>query len=205
MSEKETNQRNAHNCQQKSCPECESFETKPCPPQLSTDCVVVDSLVFSEKVYKVAELSIPVSTLGDIISVGPGGVISPLITLTPDLSGLVSQVTVVNGMVINTGYLPANINVVGLQLPIQINLPFQQETSSPGICPEDTVNESPFKIESVVIQGVEALGVSVANIVFKVVLSTNLTVTRPVITKTPNLQVVRDVNEERCRQDDFNG
>src|SRR5699024_11230320 len=76
------------------------------------------------------------------------GVISPLITLTPDLNGLVTQTTVVKDMVINTGYLPANVTILGVATPLQINIPFQQETICPGVCPEDTVNETPFKIRS---------------------------------------------------------
>lgn len=138
----------------------------------------------------------PIPTLGDIISIGPGGVITPLITLTPDLDSIVNQITVVKDMVINTGYLPANVTILGITPPLQINIPFQQETVCLGVCPGDTVNESPFKIEAKVTQGIEALGVSVANILFKVVLSTNLTVTRPVVTKSPNLKVVKDVNED---------
>lgn len=187
-------------CEKTPCYFCESYEPRKCPPELSTDCVVVNSLVCSEKVYKVAELSIPIATLGDIIDIGPGGVISPLITLTPDIAGITSQVTVVKDMVINTGFLPANITILGLPLPIEINLPFQQETMCPGVCPEDTVQESPFNIESVVTQGIEAVGITEANILFKVILSTNLTVTRPVIAKAHELQVVSDVNTDRCKQ-----
>ncbi|GEN30640.1 hypothetical protein HNQ35_001517 [Cerasibacillus quisquiliarum] len=192
-------------CEEKPCYECEFHETKKCPPKLASDCIVVDSLICSKKIYKVAELSVPVSTLGDIISIGPGGVITPLISLTPDLNGVVSQITVVKDMVINTGYLPANVTILGIETPLQINIPFQQETMCPGVCPEDTVKESPYKIEAKVTQGIEALGVSVANILFKVVLSTNLTVTRPVITKAKNLKVVKDVNEDRCESRDWYG
>lgn len=192
-------------CNKRECYECDFNEREKCPPHLASDCVVVNSVICSKKVHKIAELSIPIPTLGDIITIGPGGVISPLVTLTPDLQNIVSQVTVVKDMVINTGYLPANITVLGLPLPIQINIPFQQETLCPGVCPEDTIHESSFKIEAVVTQGIEALGVSVASILFKVVLSTNLTVTRPVITKATNLKVVKDVNEDRCNQDDYNG
>lgn len=108
-------------------------------------------------------------------------------------------------MVINTGYLPANVTILGVETPLQINIPFQQETHCPGVCPEDTVKESPFKIEAKVTQGIEALGVSAANILFKVVLSTTLTVTRPVITKASNIKVVRDVNEDRCEGRDWYG
>lgn len=191
--------------EQNNCYECEHFEPCKKTPELATDCVVVDSLVCSKKVYKVAELAVPIPTLGDIISIGPGGVITPLVTLTPDLNGLVSQTTVVKDMIINTGYLPANVTILGITTPLQINIPFQQETVCPGVCPEDTINESPFKIEARVTQGIEALGVSVANILFKVVLSTNLTVTRPIVTKNPNINVVKDVNADRCEQRDLYG
>lgn len=191
------------NCQADPCYECEQFETEKCPPKLSTDCVVVESLVCSKKVYKVAEIAVPIPTLGDIISIGPGGVITPLISLTPDIQNIIAQTTVVKDMVINTGYLPANVTILGVATPLQINIPFQQETICPGVCPEDTVKESPFKIEAKVTQGIEALGVTVGSILFKVVLSTNLTVTRPVITKASNLKVVKDVHEDRCEQRDW--
>src|SRR5699024_7630730 len=90
------------------CYECEFRTQQKCPPSLASDCIVVDSLICNKKIYKIAELSVPIPTLGDIIEIGPGGVITPLISLTPELSGIVHQVTVVKDMVINTGYLPAN-------------------------------------------------------------------------------------------------
>lgn len=191
--------------EQNTCYECEHFESSRNTPELATDCVVVDSLICSKKVYKVAELSVPIPTLGDIISIGPGGVITPFITLTPDLTSIVSQTTVVKDMIINTGYLPANVTILGITTPLQINIPFQQETICPGVCPEDTITESPFKMEAKVTQGIEALGVSVANILFKVVLSTNLTVTRPIVTKNPTIKAVKDVNADRCEQRDLYG
>lgn len=195
------------NCQPASrpCYECEYYEVEKCPPKLASDCIVVESLVCSKQIFKVAEIAVPIPTFGDIISIGPGGVITPLISLTPDLNGVVSQTTVVRNMVINTGYLPANVTILGVETPLQINIPFQQETVCPGVCPEDTVKESPYKIEAKVTQGIEALGVSVGNILFKVILSTNLTVTRPVITKNPNLKTVRDVNQDRCESRDWYG
>lgn len=180
------------------CPECDISPTESCAPNLRTDCIVVDSLICSKKLQKVAELVIPAATLGDIIDIGPGGIITPLITLEPDLSGIVSQMTVVEDTIINTGYLPANITILGISTPLQVNLPFQEETSCPGTCPEDRVEETPFKIDAVVTQGIEALGVGVANITFKVILSTNLTVSRPIIVKDQNMQIVQDVNPNRC-------
>lgn len=87
--------------------------------------------MYSDKIYKVAELSVPIPTLGDIIDIGPGGIITRLITLTPDIQGIVTQVTVVKNMIINTAYLPANVTILGITTPLQINIPFQQETTVP--------------------------------------------------------------------------
>lgn len=187
------------------CYECEYNKIQKCPPQLVSDCVVTNSLICNRRVYKIAELSVPIATLGDIISIGPGGVISPLITLTPDINGLVNQNTVTKDMIISTGYIPATVSILGIDVPLQINLPFQQETICKGTCPEDTVIESPHKIESIVTQGIEAVGISVASVLFKVILSTTLTVSRPVITKADKLKLVQDVNENRCRNGGMNG
>src|SRR5699024_2104450 len=105
------------------------------PPTLATDCIVVESLICSKRINQVAELAVPIPTLGDIISIGPGGVINPAITLTPDINGLVTQTTVVKDMVITTGYLPANVTILGIETPLQLNIPFQEETNCPGVCP----------------------------------------------------------------------
>jgi hypothetical protein len=69
---------------------------------LTTDCIVVNSLVCTKTVQKVAELTIPAATISDIIVVGPGGVTTPLIRLVPDLSNVVSNIIVVRDKVINT-------------------------------------------------------------------------------------------------------
>lgn len=174
-------------------------------PELISDCIVVDSLLCSQKANIVAELSVPIPTLGDIIDIGPGGVISPLITLTPDINHIVSQTTVVKDMVVITGYLPANITILGIETPLQISIPFQEEINCPGLCPDDRVMITPFKIESVITQGIEAIGVSVANILFKVLLSTTVTATRPVIVKNSRMKVVSDLNEDRCETSGTNG
>src|SRR5690625_2889368 len=65
------------NCQNKPrpCYECEYNNIHRKPPQLISDCVVVNSLLCNKSENIIAELSIPIATLGDIISIGPGGVI----------------------------------------------------------------------------------------------------------------------------------
>src|SRR5690625_2376401 len=187
------------------CYECEYNAVSKRVPQLSTDCIVVESLVCSQKANIVAELSIPIPTLGDIISIGPGGVIDPPLTLTPDISHIVVHTSVIKDMIVITGYLPANITILGIETPLQISIPFQEEISCPCVCPEDRVFQSPFKMEATIIQGIEAIGVSVANVLFKVLLSTNVTATRPVIVKDQNLKLVSDVNENRCESSGSNG
>lgn len=206
MSKNESNNYRNCDCEDPPCYKCEYYETNSKrPPTLATDCIVVESLICSKRINQVAELAVPIPTLGDIISIGPGGVINPAITLTPDINGLVTQITVVKDMVITTGYLPANVTILGIETPLQLNIPFQEETNCPGVCPEDTVKLSPSKIETTVTQGIEALDISVANILFKVIMSTNLTVTRPIIAKADDLKTVKDVNDDRCDRCDVNG
>jgi len=107
-------------------------------------------------------------------------------------------------MVVITGFLPASITILGIETPLQISIPFQQEINCPGLCPEDRIVITPFKIDSVITQGIEAIGVSVANILFKVLLSTTVTATRPVIVKDSQMKIVGDVNEGRCETSDYN-
>lgn len=187
------------------CYECEYYYYRRKAPRLNTDCIVVESLLCSQRANIIAEINIPVLTLGGIVDVGPGGVITPPITLTPDISNIVYQFSVLKNMVVITGYLPANVTVLGIELPIQITIPFQEEIHCPGLCPQDNIQHTPFKIEATITQGLEALGVVAASILFKVILSTNVTATRPVIVKEPNLKLVADVNEDRCETSDDNG
>src|SRR5699024_6395907 len=151
------------------------------------------------------ELVIPVPTLGDIIEIGPGGLISPLVTLLPDLNGLIQQTTVAKDLIVVTGFLPANVAILGIETPLQINLPFQEEIVCPGVCPEDTIRETNLTIKTVITQGIEAVGITVANILFKVVLSGSVTATRPLLTKAKDLQIVGDVNEDRCEVNGYYG
>jgi len=194
-------------CQDKPrpCYECEYNQVQRRRPQLASDCIVVESLVCSQRVSVVAELAIPIPTLGDIISIGPGGVIDPPLSLRPDISHIVSQTTVLKDMIVITGFLPANVTILGIETPLQISIPFQTEIDCPGVCPEDRIFQTPLKIETKITQGIEAVGISIANVLFKVLLSTNVTATRPVIVKEPNLNIVGDVNENRCEVSGNNG
>ncbi|WP_062197656.1 hypothetical protein [Massilibacterium senegalense] len=177
---------------------CNSLIQPPSPPQLSTDCFVVQSLVCTKEVQKVAELRIPAATLGVIVDIT--GSITPLIQLVPDLNNIVTNTILIKDKVINTGFVPANITVAGIVTPFQVNLPFQQETDCPGACPEDTVTETPFQVEAIIIQGIAALGIGIAEVLVKVVMKTNITVTRPVIAQFADatLNPIQDVVPNRC-------
>ncbi|MFC4076068.1 hypothetical protein [Salinithrix halophila] len=177
---------------------CIPLQPTPTPPALTSDCFVVNSLVCSTNVQKVAELILPAVTINPIITIDPTGTITPLVTLTPDINGAVSNTLLIRDKVINTGFIPANITIAGIELPVQVNLPFQQETECPGACPQDTLTETPFQVEAVIVQGIAALGITVAAIRFKVVFRTTITVTRPVIAKLPGVKPVQDLNPDRC-------
>ncbi|GIN56752.1 hypothetical protein J8TS2_10710 [Lederbergia ruris] len=150
---------------------------------------------------KVAEATIPLTALGIIIT--PGEPI-PLITLTPNVAGIVQNSMVLRDEVVNTGYVPATINVVGVPTPVTVSLPFQQHTPCPGACPEDTLTEAPLEVESIIIQpiplAVVAGTVGVASALFKVILRTTITVTRPMVGKLNqrDLSNLCDVNHHRC-------
>jgi hypothetical protein len=167
---------------------------------LNSDCVLVNSVVGSKMVQKVAEITLPVTTFGgvdlaDILT----------ISVVPNLAGITHNVTVIRDKVVNIGLIPATITVTlaGVALPVIIttSIPFQEHTDFPGACPEDTVTESPFVIEGVFTQPgvpvISALGVvTLTGILIKVVLRTTITVTRPVI-MDPHGGIC-DVNDRRC-------
>lgn len=193
------------NSKPRPCYECEyTYYRRRKAPRLSTDCIVVDSLVCSQTVPLVAEYYTPLTVLGDLVTIGPGGIISPIVTLTPDVDNIVYKITVFKNLIVLTGYLPANITIFGIELPISISIRFQKEINCPGVCPQDDVTVSPFKLKGTVAQGIEPYGVVVGGIMFKAILSTKVTATRPVIVKERNLRVVSDVNEDRCEMSDDN-
>lgn len=205
MSTKENKEYCQCECQDQICYECEQYETSKKPPRLSTDCIIVESYICSRRVNNIAELAVPVEALEGLVEVEAGGIITPPVTITPNINQLVSQTTVVKDMVVITGYLPVNLNISGEEASIELNLPFQSETKCKGICPEDRVTVTPFKIEASVAQGIEEGGITEANILLKVVMSTTITVTRPIVTKAKDLKLVKDVVEDRCQMGCNNG
>jgi hypothetical protein len=179
---------------------CAVTPVTPIPPVLTTDCFVVNSLVCTKEVQKVAEVQFPLTLLPGVQILG--GLLSPLVTLTPNLAGIVSNKTIIRNKVINIGFVPATITILGVQTPITVNLPFQAETDCPGACPEDILTETPLQAEAIIIQPVPTsiVGLEIAAFVtFKVILRTTLTVTRPIIAQLPGIVPVQDVNPNRCQ------
>lgn len=163
--------------------------------------ILVNKVICSKQVRKVAEATIPFSELG--IEIGPGENI-PLITLTPDLTGIVQNTAILKDEVVNIGYIPANITIAGITLPITVSLPFQEHTSCPGACPEDILTEAPLHVESIIIQPIPLLAIAgaigVTSALFKVVMRTTITVTRPMLGKISHKELSNlcDVNHDRC-------
>ncbi|MCY9138371.1 hypothetical protein [Peribacillus frigoritolerans] len=170
---------------------------------LNSDCVLVNSVVGSKMVQKVAEVTLPLGLFVGVVDIAD--IIS--IVVTPNLAGITHNATVIRDKVVNIGLIPATITVTALvggvvvTLPVTTSIPFQEHTDFPGACPEDIVTESPFVVEGIFNQpGVPIVDVAglelVTGILVKIVLRTTITVTRPVI-MDPHGGIC-DVNDRRC-------
>ncbi|MEA3577714.1 hypothetical protein [Peribacillus frigoritolerans] len=194
----------------KSCESCGHHDKSACDcnfkavrrlaSPLNSDCVLVNSVVGSKMVQKVAELTLP---LGLFAGVELADIVS--ITVVPNLAGITHNVRVIRDKVVNIGLIPVTITITVLDgtviAPITTSIPFQEHTDFPGACPEDIVTESPFVIEGIFTQtGVPVIDVAglllVTGILVKVVLRTTITVTRPVIMDSHG--GICDVNDRRC-------
>ncbi|MED3984288.1 hypothetical protein P4646_09580 [Peribacillus simplex] len=171
--------------------------------KLNSDCIVVNSVVCSKMVQKVAELPFALTAFSADI---PATATILSVTVTPNLAAIVHNVRVIRDKVVNIGFIPVTVSVVFTATPggtpatvtATANLPFQEHTDCPGACPEDTVTESPFIVEGTFAQPGITLGLEelVPGILIKVILRTNLTVTRPVIVDKHG--GLCDVNDRRC-------
>lgn len=185
----------------KSACDCNFKAVRRLTSPLNSDCVLVNSVVGSKMVQKVAEVTLPVTAfagldIADIVS----------ITVVPNLSGITHTATVIRDKVVNIGLIPVTINITVLGgvtiAPLSTTIPFQEHTDFPGACPEDIVTETPFVVEGIFTQvGVPVVtgplvGALVTGILFKIVLRTTITVTRPVIMDSHG--GICDVNDRRC-------
>jgi|GEM_PF-2665309 len=187
---------------------CQQQKQQPCPSP-SVECLKVLSVICTKNVQKVAELSVPVLTLF------PGGVVPPGFDITllrftniqADPNGIVMRGTLVEGKVVNSGFVPitATISVLGIDLPaipVSLNLPFQEETDCPGACPGDDLQETVPVIEAV-IEPVVTPGITVGDVValgtitFKVIIRTQITVSREKLVQA-GVTVLGDLNPDRC-------
>ncbi|MFD2657112.1 N-acetylmuramoyl-L-alanine amidase family protein [Gracilibacillus thailandensis] len=170
--------------------------------QRTNDCVVVNSLVGTKSVQKVAELTLPITAFAGL------DVLDDLVAVdvVPNLDEVTQNARIIRDKVVNIGVLPVTITVTiaGVDLPVTLStsIPFQEHTDFPGACPEDTLQETPLEVEGIFTQpGVPVItgpvvGDLVTGILFKVVLRTNITVTRPVIQDAQGN--ICDVNPNRC-------
>lgn len=187
----------------KSCTcNCNTEPMAPKTAHLTNDCVVVNSLVGTKSVQKVAEITLPLTAFDGL------GVLEDIVSINvvPNVNAITQNARIIKDKVVNIGLIPATITITiaGIELPVTLNtsIPFQEHTDFPGACPEDTLQESPLEVEGIFTQpGVPVLtgplGVDlVTGILFKVILRTTITVTRPVI--KDSLGHVCDVNPDRC-------
>ncbi|WHX66003.1 hypothetical protein QNH26_20375 [Peribacillus frigoritolerans] len=204
----------------KSCKVCKSQDASACncnfraparqlAAPLNSDCVLVNSVVGSKAVQKVAEATFPFTAFLPVIT--PGSIINNVV-VTPNLALVVRNTRILRDKVVNIGLLPVTIQVsftppggAPTTASLTTNLPFQEHTDFPGACPQDTVIESPFEVEGSFAQpGVPIIGttgggagqVTLNAILVKVILRTTITVTRQVIVDPHG--GICDVNERRC-------
>lgn len=201
----------------KSCKVCKSHDASACncnfkaparqlAAPLNSDCVLVNSVVGSKAIQKVAEATFPFTAFTPVIT--PGSTIVS-VAVVPNLAGVTRNTRILRDKVVNIGLIPVTITVTflapGSTTPVtavlSVSLPFQEHTDFPGACPEDMVVEPPLTIEGIFAQpGVPVIGttgtVTADAILVKIVLRTTITVTRQVIVDSHG--GICDVNERRC-------
>ncbi|MFB5663983.1 hypothetical protein [Alteribacillus sp. HJP-4] len=169
--------------------------------KLDTDCILVNSVVGSKSVQKVAEITLPITAfegldLAEIVS----------ISVVPNLDAITMNARIIRDKVVNIGLVPATITITllgGVVLtPLTTTIPFQEHTDFPGACPEDILQESPLEVEGIFTQpGVPVLtgpvvGDLLEGILFKIILRTTITVIRPVLQDGSGNFC--DINQNRC-------
>jgi hypothetical protein len=197
---------NGNNAQQAFASNCLPKKMQDCPSP-SVECLKVLSVICTQNVQKVAELTVPTATLGI-----PEDIDLSLITftnVTANPNGIVMRGTLIDGKVVNSGYVPisATLNVLGIPVPIldellTFNLPFQAETECPGACVGDDLQETVPVIEAVlepvITPGITVAGVaSLATVTFKVIIRTQITVSREKLVQA-GVTVLGDINPDRC-------
>ena len=191
---------NSHN----SACSCNFEEARKTTP-LNSDCILVNSVVGSKVVQKVAESIFPFTAFTAAI---PATAVIVSVNIVPNLAGIVHNVTIIRDKVVNIGFIPATITVTSLVATVPTlftlttRLPFQEHTDCPGACPGDIVTEAPFVVEGTFAQPgvplvtVAGTGVTLEAILVKVILRTTITVTRPLIMDSKG--GICDVNDRRC-------
>ncbi|WP_077702422.1 hypothetical protein [Virgibacillus dokdonensis] len=186
-------------CKQASC-NCNFKKPQLKATKLDSDCFLINSLVGTKTVQKVAEISLPLTLF-------PGVDLSNLLSINvvPNLDAVTQNATVIKDKVVNIGLLPTNISVTAVGGDVVdigvVDIPFQAHTDFPGACPEDMVQETPLEVEGIFNQEgislVDTTGTEIVDgILVKVVLRTTITVTRQVIKDAEGNFC--DLNQNRC-------
>lgn len=187
-------------CKRETC-ECNFKKPQFKPAKLTSDCVVVNSLVGSKSVQKVAETTLPITLFPNLLDIAD--LVS--VNVVPNLDEITQNARIIKDKVVNIGLVPATISVTiaGVALPdiITTTIPFQAHTDFFGACPQDMLQETPLEVEGIFTQpGVEVVNAAgtglVEGILVKIVLRTQITVTRQVIKDQQGN--VCEINPNRC-------
>ncbi|MFL0361431.1 hypothetical protein ACH0BF_00245 [Pseudobacillus sp. 179-B 2D1 NHS] len=197
---------------------CQFKVLEPQMKPLTSDCTIIDSIICSKEVQKVAELTVPLSLFGIFQSTPvPVGTRFSL-SVNPNVAEITHNVVAIKDKVVNIGTIPANLGLTAntdasIPIPnVTFPIPFQEHTDCPGACPGDLVQESPFVIEGVFVQSGApvpfiagdvldnvAISLDTSGFLIKIILRTTITVIRPIIVdKNGN---ICDVNPNRCNNE----
>lgn len=159
--------------------------------------IIVDSVICSKEVQKIAEVETFSDFLrGDIVKID-------VVVHEDDIS---QNIIVIKDKIVSIGVVPVTINFsgtfAGSPFSLQEGIPFQEETECLGVCPEDTVTESPLQVEVAIAQSIRYNLSDIPDLerllfIIKVILRTTVTATRQVVKSKDRCLI--DLNENRCK------
>ncbi|MFD2114196.1 hypothetical protein ACFSTH_14850 [Paenibacillus yanchengensis] len=119
-----------------------------------------------------------------------------IIQFIPDLTSIKLNTTLLKDMIIVQGFIVGNI-IIDERVVIKTTLSFQEEVICEGVCPGDVVKHTTPVLVGVLPAQVIPGDSTFDDVVFKVVLSTQVTVIREKL-GTISVNLMGDINEHRC-------
>ncbi|MED4476337.1 MULTISPECIES: hypothetical protein [Bacillaceae] len=158
------------------------------------DSLITKNVICSKTVQKIAETQ-------RFVGFG-GGTEDINIDVTVHKNRIASNIVVIKDKIVNIGVVPVTVIIRSGTGSITFEdiISFQEETECPGVCPEDTVTETPLQVEAVIAQPIRLdgfVGATAFQIIIKVILRTTITATRPVIKSRDGCLI--DLNKDLCK------